>query len=244
MIGLGRRSRRDGRAAAGRCFGIARGAPLVERNLERCRRFTQRHAILRPARTRDVRHDVGQIERERVAEARLNRIFGAEHPLRFGIGFDERDLLGTAAGETQVRQRLIVDREHRNGRAVLGRHVADRRAVGDRQIGESRTVELDELPDHALLAQHLRDLQNQVGGGDAFAQLAGELEPNDLRNQHRHRLAEHGRLGLDTTDAQARMPTPSAIVVCESVPITESDTRSPRRRGSFARAARAEDDAA
>ena len=34
-------------------------------------------------------------------------------------------------------------------------------------------VELDELADHALLAQHLRDGQHQVGRGRALAQLAG-----------------------------------------------------------------------
>ena len=34
-------------------------------------------------------------------------------------------------------------------------------------------------------------------------QLAGELEADDLRHQHRDRLAEHGRLGLDAADAPA-----------------------------------------
>ena len=33
-------------------------------------------------------------------------------------------------------------------------------------------VKLDEFAHHALLAQHLRDGQNQIGGGRAFGQLA------------------------------------------------------------------------
>ena len=34
-------------------------------------------------------------------------------------------------------------------------------------------------------------------------QLAGQPEADDLRDQHRHRLAEHRRLGLDPADAPA-----------------------------------------
>jgi hypothetical protein len=45
--------------------------------------------------------------------------------------------------------------------------------------------ELDELADHAVLAQHLGDGQHQVGGGGALGQLAGQLEADHLRDQHR-----------------------------------------------------------
>ena len=64
--------------------------------------------------------------------------------------------------------------------------------------------ELDELADHAVLAQHLRHGQHQVGGGDTFVELAGEAEADHLRDQHRHRLAEHCRLGLDAADTPAK----------------------------------------
>ena len=37
---------------------------------------------------------------------------------------------------------------------------------------------------------------------------AGELEAHDLRNQHRHRLAEHGGLGLDAAHAPAEHAQP------------------------------------
>ncbi len=63
--------------------------------------------------------------------------------------------------------------------------------------------EFDELADHALLAQHLGDGQHQVGGRRAFRQGAGQVEADDLGDQHRDRLAEHGRLGLDAADAPA-----------------------------------------
>ena len=120
--------------------------------------------------------DGGEIEFERVAETRVGRFVGAEHPLGLRVCFDQCDLLVTAAGEPQIRQRLNVDRKDRYGRTIFRRHVPDRRTVGDREISHALAVELDELSDDALLAQHLRDLKNEVGGGDAFVQLAGKAE--------------------------------------------------------------------
>ena len=55
-----------------------------------------------------------------------------------------------------------------------------------------------------MLAQHLGDRQHHVGGGGAGRDLAGQLEADDPRDEHRHRLAEHGRLGLDAADAPAQ----------------------------------------
>ena len=108
-----------------------------------------------------------------------------------------------AAGDFEVGQRLVVDGEEAAGRAVLRRHVGDGGAVGERHGVEAGAVELDELADDALLAQHLRDREHEVGRRDAFGQLAGELEADDLRQQHRLRLAEHGSFRLDAADAPA-----------------------------------------
>ena len=103
----------------------------------------------------------------------------------------------------QVAEGLVVDREDRGGGAELGAHVADRGAVGQRHRADALAVELDELADHAVLAQHLGDREHDVGGGGAGRDLAGELEADDARDEHRDRLAEHGRLGLDAADAPA-----------------------------------------
>src|SRR6266536_366846 len=88
-----------------------------------------------------------------------------EEALLLGIGLDEGDLLGRAAGEPQVAQRLVVDGEDRAGGAVLRRHVADGGAVLDRDVADPGTVELDELADHAVAAQQLGDGEHQVGRG-------------------------------------------------------------------------------
>ena len=67
---------------------------------------------------------------------------------------------------------------------------------------------LDELADHARLAQDLGDGQDEVGRRRALGQLAGQLEADDLRDEHRERLAEHRGLGLDPADAPAQHAEP------------------------------------
>ena len=127
----------------------------------------------------------------------------APHALRLRIGLDQRDAVFGAAGHGEIADGLGVDREEAAGRAIFRRHVADGGAVGQRHVGEAGAEELDELADHALLAQHLGDGQHEVGGGDAFLQLAGQAEADDFGQQHRDGLAEHRGLGLDAADAPA-----------------------------------------
>ncbi len=50
--------------------------------------------------------------------------------------------------------------------------------------------------------------EDEVGRRRAFGQLAHELEADDLRDEHRDRLAEHGRLGLDPADSPAEHAEP------------------------------------
>ena len=80
--------------------------------------------------------------------------------------------------------------------------IVARSASGKR--GQAVAVELDELADDPLLAEHLGDGQHQVGGRRPFGKRARELEADDLRHQHRDRLAQHRRLGLDPADAPAQ----------------------------------------
>ena len=59
------------------------------------------------------------------------------------------------------------------------------------------------FPTTPTLPQDLRDREDEVGGGRTPGQRARELEADDLRHEHRDRLAEHRRLGLDAADAPA-----------------------------------------
>ncbi len=123
--------------------------------------------------------------------------------LLLGVGLDELDLTLVAAGEAQVVDGDLVDREHRSSRAELGAHVADRRTVGQRHSADSLTVELDELADHTVLAEHVGDREHDVGGGHTGGDLTGELETEDARNEHRDRLAEHRGLRFDAAHTPA-----------------------------------------
>ncbi len=96
-----------------------------------------------------------------------------------------------------------VDREDRAGGPELRAHVADGGPVGERHLGHALAVELDELADDAVVAQHLGDGQDDVGRGRAGRDRPREPEAHDTRDEHRHGLAEHGRLGLDAPDAPA-----------------------------------------
>ena len=175
---------------------------VVQRLAEHRLGRLQRHAVLRALRAGERRLDGRQVELERLGERRLDRRVVPEAVL-LGVGLDQRDLVVLAAGEAQVAQRLVVDREDRAGRAVLGAHVADGGAVGQRHGADARAVELDELADDAVLAQHLGDREDEVGGGRAVGQFAGELEADDAGDEHADRLAEHRGLGLDAADAPA-----------------------------------------
>ncbi len=54
-----------------------------------------------------------------------------------------------------------------------------------------------------MLAQNLRDGEHDICGGNAGRDGARELEADDLRDEHRDRLAEHRCLCLDSADAPA-----------------------------------------
>ncbi len=163
----------------------------------------ERDATLGPLRSGHRRHHRGEVERQRVGENGVGRTGLAPQALRLAVGGDQRDAVGVAAGHGEVADGLAIDREEAARRAVLRRHVGDGGAIGQRHRVEAGSVELDELVDHALLAQHLRHGQHEVGRGDALLEPAGELEADHLGDQHRLRLAEHGRLRLDAADAPA-----------------------------------------
>ena len=180
-----------GASSEGSCCGEARGCVLEE------------HAILRAFWTGDAGLDGGEVELEGLGVLGFGRGGGVEEVLLLVVRLDERDLVFAAAGEAQVAEGFGVNREDAAGGAVLGGHVADGGAVGERELGNAGAVKFDELADDAELAQSLGDGEDEIGGRGALAQLAGEFVADDLRDQHGDGLAEHGGLGLDAADAPA-----------------------------------------
>ena len=74
---------------------------------------------------------------------------------------------------------------------------------GSVELAHAGSEILDELVHHLVAAQRLRDGEDDVGRGDAGPRLAGEPAADDLRNQHRHRLAERARAAFEAADAPA-----------------------------------------
>ena len=134
-------------------------------------------------------HDVAEIEFQRVGEDEVGTVAVTPHALSLRIGFDQRDAVGLAAGHGEVVDRFAIDREEAAGGAVFRAHVADGGAVGERHVVHARAEEFDD--------------EHEVGGGDAFLELAGQLEADDLGQQHGNRLAEHGGFRLDAADTPA-----------------------------------------
>ncbi len=177
----------------------AEGAERVE---ERGLRMRQGHAVLRPARPRERRLHGREVE---LHDLRVRRLLLRPVPeqVLLAVGLHERDPLVGPPGQAQVLDRLLVDREEAAGGAVLRGHVPDRRPVGERETCEPVAEVLDELADDAGLTQDLGHRQDEVGRRRALDELAAELEADDLRYEHRQRLAEHRRLRLDPADAPA-----------------------------------------
>ena len=176
---------------------------LVHRAGKAVLHILQQHAILRALRAGERGLDRAELEFHDIGEDRIGRRLGAVEPLRLRVGLHQRDALALARGLGQIVDGVVIDREESAGRAILRRHVADGGAVLDGQVVEAGAEELDELADHAALAQHLRDGENEIGRGHAFLQLAVQAEADHLGEHHRVRLAEHRGLGFDAADAPA-----------------------------------------
>ena len=159
----------------------------------------QCNAILRPARTGQTGFDAREIQMQRIGEGGLWRFPAVEEPLCLRIFLDQCDARSRPPGRFQEAQRFIVDRKEAAGGAIFRRHVADGGAVFERHVGQALAIIFDKLPDHAFLAQHLRDCEHEIGRGDARAQLPRKAHADDFGNQHGDRLPEHGGFGLDAT---------------------------------------------
>ena len=108
-----------------------------QRSTERSLRVGDRDAVLRALGAGDRRDHLGEVELQLLGEARL--LLGVvPQALGLGVGLGQRDLLLATTGELHVLGGLVVDREDRDGGAVLGAHVADRGAVGERHGADAR----------------------------------------------------------------------------------------------------------
>ena len=142
--------------------------------------IAERYAVLRALRSGQARFDGSHIQRQGAGEYRL--ISGlTPHTLRFRIGLHQRHLLFAAPGKAHIVKRNRVNRKEAAGRAILRRHIGDRRAVRQRQRIKAVAVEFNKLTNDAVFAQHLGHRQDQVSRGNAFTKLAAQFKADDVR---------------------------------------------------------------
>jgi hypothetical protein len=184
--------------------------------------LAERHTILRALRAREAGLDGAKIHLDRLRVRGVGRPGGTEQALRLCVSLHQRDLCRVAPGEAQVVERHVVDREDRDGGAVLRAHVAERRTVRHGEGAEAFAEELDEHADDAHLAQPLGNREHEVRRGGALREAACQAHTQHLGYQHGAGLAQHRGLGLDAADAPAHHAQPLTMVVCESVPTSVS----------------------
>ena len=124
----------------------------------------QRNAVLRPLGPRQRGFNLAKIELQRVGEKRVGSLVCPEKTLHLGVSVDERQALVASSRKPQVRQRFRIHGKKSHRRAVFGRHIGYGGAIGQREIREACSVELDELSNYTLLAQHLGYGKHQIGG--------------------------------------------------------------------------------
>ena len=177
------------------CFDFA-----LQKLAELALQVRQLNAILRALRSGHAGLHIGQVQLQLAAEFDLTFLRDTEHALSDEVVLEGLAEFLAATCAAQVIDALFIDREEAHGRAILGSHVRDGRAVGQWKANSTRAVEFDEFSDDAMFAKHLGAMQCQVRGGHAFAKCAREVNANDFRNEERYWLTQHPRFGFNTAN--------------------------------------------
>ena len=180
-----------------------------ERRLEAALRLLQRHAILRPPRSGQARLDVRKIELDRLGVDRIGIAGAAEQPLRLGVRLDQLRPATprgrSAAGSRASSRRSGRSRSSRRTPGTCCRASRDRRSSGARGPGPKNSTNLPTTP--CLRSRSVIVSTRSVAvAPSSIAPVRRNAEHR--RDQHRDRLAEHRRLGLDAADAPAHHAEP------------------------------------
>ena len=178
---------------------------LVGETIDKVRfHFVEIDPVLRTLGASQSRDDVIKVQLQHGGVGFLRCIIPAPEALGLRVGFNACHGGVFAPRKAEVVEGALVNRKEAAGGAVLGRHVGDGGAVGQRKGLHANTKELDKLSDHAVLTKHLNNAQRHVGGGHAGLQTAGQANAYNVGSEHVDRLAKHDGLGLNAAHTPSK----------------------------------------
>ena len=119
------------------------------------------------------------------------------------VGFYECDALAAAPRRSQIVEGDLIDWEECCRCAELGRHVGNRRSVGEGDCCEPVAECLNVRTHDAVRAESLGDGEDEICCGGAGGEPPGQSQPHDGGDGREEWLAEQYRLGLDAANAEA-----------------------------------------
>ena len=159
--------------------------------------------VLRSFRSRDARLHLRQIQIDIDTVINLAPERHAEHFLRAKIIFERKALFVATPRGSQVVHRFLINWKISHRRAVFRRHVSDRRPIRNRQRRRAFAVKFDKFADDFLRTQQLGNVQDEIGRGDAFAQLAAHVHAHHFGREKVNRLPKHSGFRFNPAYAPA-----------------------------------------
>ena len=212
----------SGAAAAGVFFfGLASGWAARPRTTSRVwNRLTRSCGRFGPA---TLGSTLARSRSQTLAVLRLGRRRPVEEALLARVRLDQLDVGGRSAREAQVAQRLVVDREDAAGGAVLGRHVGDGGAVGERQRRDARRRRTRRTSRRrpSCAASRSRSAPGRSPSSPRAACRASGSRPPAGSASTAAGPSIAASASMPPTP-QPSTPRPLTIVVCESVPTSVS----------------------
>ncbi len=162
--------------------------------------FGHRQTAVRVRRACQRANHRRQVELQHALVLRVLQAVGPKTGL-LRVRLHQLDEFIVTAGQLQVLDGLLVDVEHRGRRTEFRRHIGDRGAVTQREIGRACAIKLQIRADHLFLAQEFGQRQHHVRGRNALGGLAGEFDADDIRQAHIRGAPQHHAFGFETAHA-------------------------------------------
>lgn len=123
-----------------------------------------------------------------------------EHALSTEVLLDGLNGILVAAGEVEVLNGVLINREVSHSGTVFRSHVGNGGTISQRDVLDTRAEELDELADDTALSEHIDAGQDKIGGSGTLRKVTGELETDDFRKDHGDGLTQHHGFSLNTAN--------------------------------------------